>query len=252
MKQVIRLVLLALVLMTVALISALTAMRFAIHGREVAVPKLIGLTPAEAERSAVAAGLQLVVERQYYSVDVPEGRIMSQLPAPDAKVRRGWRVRVAQSLGKQRVAIPDVVGQSERAAELNIRRRGLEIESVAHTDLPGASADRVAAQSPPPNAVGVATPRINLLVTNAPDAQAFVMPSFIGQPLGSVTLTLQDAGLRVGDVGVAIPATTPNSAALPTPIMTSPQATPASLIVSQSPAAGQRVRAGSTVGFEVQ
>src|SRR5678815_2301411 len=252
MPQIVRLVLLVLVLMTVALLSALTAMRFAIHGGEVAVPKLVGLTPAEAQRSAEAAGLQLVLERQYYSADIPEGRIMSQLPAPEVKVRRGWRVRVAQSLGQQRSAIPDVVGQSERAAELNIRRRGLEIEAVAHTDLPGASSDRVIAQSPPANAVGAAAPRINLLVTNLGDAQTFVMPSFVGQPLGSASLILQDAGFRVGDVGVAIPITNSNSISLPTPIMTSPQATPASLIVSQTPGPGQRVRAGSTVNFEVQ
>ena len=67
MKSFVRLVLLVLVLLTVALFSALTAMRFAIHGREVAVPKLIGLTPAEAERSVSALGPQIMVERQYYS-----------------------------------------------------------------------------------------------------------------------------------------------------------------------------------------
>jgi beta-lactam-binding protein with PASTA domain len=135
---------------------------------------------------------------------------------------------------------------------LNIRRRGLEIESVAHTDLPGAAADMVVAQSPPANAIGVAAPRINLLVTNLDDAQSFVMPSFLGQPLGSVTLSLENAGLRIGDVGVAIPATNASALALPTAIMTSPQATPASLIVSQLPSPGQRVRAGTTVNFEVQ
>jgi len=35
--------LLALVLLTVALISALTAMQLAIHGHEVAIPKLVGM-----------------------------------------------------------------------------------------------------------------------------------------------------------------------------------------------------------------
>jgi beta-lactam-binding protein with PASTA domain len=252
MRQIIRLVLLGLVLMTVALISALTAMRFAIHGSEVGVPKLIGLSPVEARRAAEAAGLELVVERQYYSLNIAEGRIMSQVPAPESKVRRGWQIRVAESLGQQRVPIPDVVGQSERAAELNIRRRGLDIESVAHSDLPGAPEDRVVAQSPPANAVGVAVPKINLLVTTLGDAQTFVMPSFLGQPLGTATLTLQDAGFHVGDVTVAIPPTNADAAALPTPIMTTPQATPASMIVSQNPSPGQRIRAGSTVSFSVQ
>ena len=75
-----RFVLLALVLLVVALVSALTAMRFAIHGSEIAVPDLVGKTPAEARRIADAAGFQMEVERQYYSADVPEGKIVSQVP----------------------------------------------------------------------------------------------------------------------------------------------------------------------------
>src|ERR1700736_2329485 len=131
MKSAIRFALLALVLIIVAMVSALTAMRFAIHGQEVAVPPLIGLAPAEAERAVAGLGLQISIERQYYSPQIPEGKIMSQLPLPGTKVRPGWQVRVAQSLGPTRVKIPDVTGQSEHAAELNIRRRGLEVTSMA-------------------------------------------------------------------------------------------------------------------------
>src|SRR5436309_8680335 len=99
MRRFFRLLLLALVLLTVALVSALTAMRIAIHGREVTIPKLVGLTPLEADRAASPSGLEVVVERQFYSPDVAEGRIMSQVPSAGVKVRRGWTVRVAQSLG---------------------------------------------------------------------------------------------------------------------------------------------------------
>ena len=108
MRQFFRALLLALVMLTVALLSALTAMRFAIHGREVEIPKLVGLTPFEAERAAIAAGLQVTIERQFYSPDIPEGRVMTQMPPAGTKVRRGWMIRVAQSLGPQRVAIPDL------------------------------------------------------------------------------------------------------------------------------------------------
>ncbi len=75
-----------LVLIVVGLISALTAMRFAIHGREVAIPKLIGMTPVQAEQVAVDNGLLLAREDRYYSPDIPAGRIMSQEPAPGTKV----------------------------------------------------------------------------------------------------------------------------------------------------------------------
>ena len=263
---------LALVLVTVALVSALTAMRFAIHGQEVVVPVLVGLTPAEAERAVSGPGLLVEIERQFYSPQIPEGRIMSQLPLPGTKVRRGWQVRVAQSLGPLRVAIPDVTGQSEHAAELNIRRRGLELVSTAEVQIPGLPADQVLAQSPAANASQVVAPKISLLVTATSDPQIFTMPSFLGQPLGSASRTLQDAGFKLGNVGVALPpapvATTDATAAAsttPTSITPQPvtqtaatstappaQATPASIIVSQTPPPGQKVVAGAFINFEVR
>ena len=249
---------LALVLVVVALVSALTAMRFAIHGEEVKVPALIGLTPSVAERAVAALGLQMEVERQYYSPQIPEGAIMTQMPLPGTKVRRGWLVRVAQSMGPQRVSIPDVTRQSERAAEWNIRRRGLEIASTAELQFPGAPPDQVLAQSPPANANQVAAPKTSLLVTIAPDPSAYVMPSFIGQPLGSASRMLQDAGFRLGNVSVA-PPPAPNVAATDaaTPATTPPvsiamQPSAASLIVAQTPPAGQKVLAGAVVNFEVR
>jgi beta-lactam-binding protein with PASTA domain len=254
MKSALRFAMLALVLVIVAMVSALTAMRFAIHGQEVAVPVVVGLTAAEAERAAAGSGLQVSIERQYYSPQIAEGRIMSQLPLPGTKVRRGWQLRVAQSLGPTRVAIPDVTGQSEHAAELNIRRRGLDVVSMAEVAAPGIPPDQVLAQSPPANASQVAAPKISLLTTTAAEPQAFVMPSFVGQPLGSVNRALTDAGFKLGSVSVAAAAASPdtgdaaNSAAAAPPA----EASPASIIVSQTPAAGQKVFAGIAVNFEVR
>jgi beta-lactam-binding protein with PASTA domain len=255
MKSAFRFIMLALVLLIVAMVSALTAMRFAIHGQEVAVPALVGLTPQQAEHAVTSAGLQMTIERQYYSPQIPEGKIMSQLPQPGTKVRPGWQIRLAQSLGPTRVVIPDVIGQSEHAAELNIRRRGLEIASTAEVEMGGIPADQVLSQSPPANATQVLAPRINLLVTAAPDLQSFVMPSFIGQPLGTASRTLQDSGFRLGNVSVTPPAPTPDASGNGSSIVEIPppaQASPASMIASQSPAAGQKVVAGTTVNFEVR
>ena len=252
MKSAFRLAMLALVLIVVAMLSGLTAMRFAIHGQEVSVPPLVGLTPPEAERATSGLGLQISVERQYYSPQIPEGRIMSQLPLPGTKVRRGWQVRVAQSLGPTRVAVPDVTGQSEHAAELNIRRRGLEIASMGEVETGGIPADQVVAQNPTANATQLVAPKINLLVSSGAEPQAYVMPSFVGQPLGSASRTLQDSGFRLGNVSVAsiveMPADQSGQVAPTAPV----QPSPASIIVSQAPAAGLKVTAGSTVSFEVR
>src|ERR1700686_646993 len=252
MRQCFRMLLLALVLMTLALVSALMAMRLAIHGREVTIPKLVGMSPLEAERAGAASGLLVLVERQFYSADIPEGKVMTQMPLPGTKVRRGWSIRVAQSLGPQRVAIPNVTGGSERVAELNIRRRGLGLGSVAHVSLPDAPQDQVISQSPPANASGVSAPKISLLVGDGPEPAIYVMPNLTGQPLGSATLALQDAGIRVGRVSVLPPPSPfePQTAPVAPSAVSEPSA--ASMIVTQTPAPGQKIVAGSAVNFEVR
>lgn len=254
MGQFFRTLMLALVLLTVALVSALTAMQFAIHGREVAIPALVGMTPVEAERAGAASGLQIVIERQFYSANVPEGKIMTQIPPPGAKVRRGWSVRVAQSLGPQRVAIPDVTGSSERVAELNIRRRGLTLGSIARVNLQDVPSDQVVSQNPPANASGISLPKIGVLVSDGPAPPTYVMPNLTGQPLGSATLALQDAGIKLGRVSlIAAPVQSgEQQQAAPVPSSAIAEPSPASMIVTQNPLPGQKIIAGSAVNFEVR
>lgn len=251
MKLFLRFALVGLILMMVALTSAVITMSMAIHGAEATVPNLVGMSPAEGERTVASLGLSLLVERQYYSAEVSEGRIMTQVPPAGTRVRRGWQVRVAQSLGPQRVAIPDVLGQSGRAADLNIRRRGLDVSSEAYLQLQGSTSDQVVAQSPPANTTGVSAPRISLLIGAPAQPQSFVMPSFIGQPLGTVNLTLLDAGFHVGAVTVSpgLPQVTNSPTAQQGP---PPQPSPASIVVSQSPNPGQRISAGASINFEVR
>jgi beta-lactam-binding protein with PASTA domain len=242
MKTFFRLLSLAMILLMVAMVSAITTMRLAIHGREVSVPNFIGMMPADAQSFAFKNGLTFSVERRFYSSQVAFGRVMSQVPDPGTLVRRGWQVRAAESLGPQRVAIPDVVGQSGRAAEINIRERGLEMGAQALAHLPTPTPGLVVAQDPPPNAHEISAPRVSILLGAPPDPPAFVMPNFVGQPLALVSADIEKAGLHLGNLTVrpSYPAATPGAAA-PT----------ATLIVGQDPAPGQKVSAGTVVNFEV-
>jgi eukaryotic-like serine/threonine-protein kinase len=243
MKTFLRFVLLALILVSVAMVSALTAMRFAIHGREVAVPKLIGLSQASAEQQANADGLIVDVENHFYSADIAEGRVISQSPAPGSLVRRGWKVRVAESLGPQKAEVPDLVGQSARAAEINVRQRGLEVGSVAVADLPDAAQDEIVAQSPPPNSGMVESPKISVLVAGEEKDQQFLMPDFVGKHVGEVRKEIEDAGFTLsvrdpgfmGGVGQNMPNMSKDDAE----------------IVKQIPSPGQRIKAGSDITVEV-
>ena len=189
-----------LVLIVVFMASMLTAMRFAIHGRQTAVPKIVGMTPHDAENALEAHGLVLDRTDRFYSAEIPAGRIVSQVPMPGEQVRRGWRVRVAESMGPQRVTIPDLTGDSERSAEINIRRRGLEMGSMAVAEIADATPDQIVAQSPPANATNVSTPKVSVLIAATEDRKSFVMPDLRGRTEDEAINVIVGAGMKVGSI----------------------------------------------------
>ena len=240
----------ALILVLIGLASALTAMRFAIHGREVTVPKVVGLTPAEAQKLAAGNSLQFVREQRFYSAEIAEGRIVSQLPSAGSRVRAGFRLRVAESLGPQKAEIPSLLGQSTRSAELNLRRRGLELGSVAQFPTASFPPEQIIAQSPTPDAQQVSSPAVGVLVSAPPATEQLVMPDFIGSNLAAASAAVRGAGLVVGTISTA----PPSSAIQPGQAGPSPAAPGRSAegaITRQTPAAGQRIAAGATVTFEI-
>jgi eukaryotic-like serine/threonine-protein kinase len=260
MKRLFNIALGALAMLVVALVSAFITMRLAIHGREVKVPNLAGLSVAEASKQAQERGLILSLENRFYSPSTPPGRILAQSPAPGSTVRRQWVVRVTESLGTQQVAIPDLVGQSERTASINIRRLGLELGAVAHVASPG-EPGVVIAQTPTPNASGVDRPRVSLLLSEPEQAEspeAFLMPSLAGLTLAGAAARAAAAGLHIvsaEDLNLAGPATSTTPA--PEGSSTAAAATPApapvaqafsvGTVVAQTPVAGHRVVKGDAV-----
>jgi beta-lactam-binding protein with PASTA domain len=260
MKRIFTLVLEALALVAVALIFAFIAMRLAIHGREAVVPNLSGLSVAEADSMASRAGLRLNLENTFYSADVPAGRILSQDPVAGSRVRREWPVRITESLGAQSVEIPELTGQTERAATVSIRRSSLELGAVAHFAIAG-DPDVVLTQTPPANASGVDGPRVSLLVSDPDTAQppAYAMPSLVGLGYSAASARAASAGLHmVAVTESSLPAAAPAAAASTNPAQTTPAApsvtaptTAASastgavrssgIVIAQSPQAGRRV-----------
>jgi beta-lactam-binding protein with PASTA domain len=240
---------LLLLLVAVALLAAIATIQFAIHGAEVQVPTLIGMTVADALSETAGLGLNLEVDNRYYSGDVAAGHILTQSPAAGTVVRREWHVRVAESLGPQKVDVPDTVGVDERVASLELRRAGLEVGEIARLPYKSAAEGTVLAQDPPAHAQGIAQPSVNLLVA-APDDETpdgYVMPDFYGWPITSANEALAKVGIHSAPpqlVDVPVAAMGNGTGPLRAP------AKPGS-VLSQSPAAGSRVDQSTMVHFTV-
>lgn len=233
-----------------ALLSAILTMHFAIHGAEVTIPSFKGLTVPQATEKALSMGLNVGVESKYYSIDVPADHIAGQSPAPGTVVRRNWHVRLIESLGPQRVAIPNVTDLDQRVASIQIRRDGLELGTTASIPWTYAPVGSVIAQSPAPGSAGVARPTVSLLLADPPanPGPAFVMPDLTGQSITSATQAITQAGLKLGTVinaPLAIPAANMN------PLQPTAPLTPSGTILSQSPAPGQRVDPSTPIQLTV-
>lgn len=189
---------LMMVLIVVALLAAITTMHFAIHGAEVQVPSLKGMTVADARNVTAGLGLNMNVDNRYYSAEVGAGHILTQSPAAGTVVRREWQLRVSESLGAQKVDVPNAVGMQERVADLELRRAGLDVGATVLLPMANAAEGTVLAQDPPAHAQDIAQPTVSLLVA-APDNEApsgYVMPDLVGMPVLSAENELTHAGIQ--------------------------------------------------------
>src|ERR1043166_6108647 len=94
-------ILMIAILIVASLVSALTAMRFAIKGREVEVPMLAGTTKDEAEQILRGRGLKLKVSSSRFSSEVADGRVLDQIPPSGTRLKAERTVKVLLSLGAQ-------------------------------------------------------------------------------------------------------------------------------------------------------
>jgi beta-lactam-binding protein with PASTA domain len=236
---------LLLLLITVALLAAITTVHFAIHGAEVQVPSLKGMTIVEARSVTSGLGLNLNVDNRYYSGDVAAGHILTQSPAPGTVVRREWHVRVSESLGPQKVDVPETVGLQERVAELRLRGAGLEVGTVAHIPSASAVEGTVLAQDPPAHALGIAQPTVSLLVAAPNDEKpdGYVMPNLIGMPILSAQIQLSRVGINTGTpLYDSTPVDSIGSGNVPPKLLIMPGS-----VIAQFPPAGTRVDQSTTV-----
>lgn len=268
MKRALTLVFAGFLMFAVAVLAAFASMRLAIHGREIDVPNLAGLSDTEAAEAAHKLGVDLSVENRFYSGAVPPNHVLSQSPAAGALVRRGSQVRVTESLGGQQMTIPDIVGQMERPASLVLKRLQLELGNTAR--LPASLPEGVVmAQSPPANSNGISGPHVAILVAQ-PDTttpvQAYVMPPIVGMTLAAANTHLASVGLHINSAqdpqAVATPvpdaavmdpsldpAVAPTVVAPPSPAPNPPG--PDAVINSQSPAPGHRVSRSDSIRVTV-
>ena len=233
LRSLFRLFLLFTVLVAVALVSAITTIRLTIHGRQESMPKLVGLSLESAQRITSGLGLELRVEDKIYSTQYAANQIAQQMPPPGTPLKIGQHVHVLVSLGLPQVTVPNLVGDSVRAARITALQRGLTVGEVAVLPWPG-NPDEVVVQDPPPATAEVRTPTVDLLVSGGEESPAYLCPRLIGQPIAEVRRILERNRFKIGQV---------------TPVPTGGGFQ--GIVLTQSPPSGSKIGADAVLSFQV-
>jgi eukaryotic-like serine/threonine-protein kinase len=227
-----RVVVLATALVSTYVVFAAAAARIALRVREVPVPDLRGRTVNGATAALASFDLSLRVDgARRTDTKTAADLVASQDPPAGTTARRGRSVRVWLSAGAGATAIPRLVGESERTAELRLERDGIEVAAVSEIRSNDEPAGVVVAQEP---AAGTRAARVALLVNRGDHAASYVMPDLIGIDGERAASRLRISGFRVSVV-----------AEHPYP------GVPPGIVLRQAPQSGFRISPGELISLEV-
>ncbi|WP_420753256.1 PASTA domain-containing protein, partial [Rhodococcus sp. O3] len=187
------------------------------------VPKL----PGGGDRAAVEDELR---RRTFEPVDggtafsntVPEGGVAALDPGPGTELAVGSPVKLIISKGAAPVEMPDVSGKKPDAVRTQLEAAGLTVVETREVFDPNVDAGRVSGTDPATGTEVGAGSSVTLLVSNA-----VKVPSLLGRSVTAARNELERLGLGVEVRQVAD--------------------TDRSVVIGQSPGAGDRVEPGGTV-----
>lgn len=171
-----------------------------VHRGTIAVPDVVGESPEIAAQTAHDLGVLIVIEEPgVFTTATPQGNIAQQEPPPGFHVKVGSTVKVRLSLGGERIAIPDIRGESLHGGLRALEQVGLE--PGRRSQLEGqATGDRIIATDPAVGSVIAPDTEVDLLVNVSPATTMWVMPSLLSYPLQDVRPFCRRSQLRLAQV----------------------------------------------------
>nr|MBA3614305.1 PASTA domain-containing protein [Nitrospirales bacterium] len=219
-------------LMSMVLVSVLLpTFAFSTAWAEV-VPDVVGFSQIAAESEITGAGLTVGAITTTNHASVPSGSVISQTPAAGIDVPAGSSIDLVVSDGPALITVPGVVGLPQLDAESAITGAGLTVgatTTASHASVPAGS---VISQNPAAGASVAAGSPVDLVVSNGPAPVS--VPNVVGLAKTNAESAITGAGLTVGAITTASHASVASGR-----------------VISQTPAAGTSVAAGSAVALVV-
>lgn len=200
----------------------------------VEVPSVKGMSLDQAREMFFRAGLLTEIRSREYDDSLFQNAVISQFPDSGAKVKKGRKIAVTVSKGKEIAVVPDVRNLSERQARIELKKHGFTLGKVKKVYSEDRPVDAVVNAFPESGTTISREMEVDLIVSKGARPTHAEVPNLVGESLGSAKKKIEDAGLLAGKISYQN-----NSSLLP------------GTIISQSESPGASIPLESTIDLVV-
>lgn len=200
----------------------------------VAVPNVVSLSVEAGREKLYKAGLLNKVKSKEYDATLAKGAIITQFPQADARVKKGRKIALVISKGKEMATVPDVRGLTERQARIELKNRGFVVGQVKKVFVNETPTDIVINAFPESGTTTSRELEVDIILSKGPKPTHADVPNLVGESIGTAKKKIAESGLVLGNVRYK----------------NSPSLLPGT-IISQSAAPGSRIPIDSKLAIVV-
>ncbi len=170
------------------------------HGQS---KKLIDVTAMDIKSAMImikTSGFRGTVTDTIYTSDIEPNIVLDQHPKPGAIVKKGRTVRLKISQADKLVLVPNIVGQSQRSAELLLNKVGLKIGAISKEYSASHPNGVVVNQIPDSTITLPKGYSVRVIISKGRSPNDIQVPSLFGLSKEAAELELRKIGLRISKV----------------------------------------------------
>ncbi len=170
------------------------------HGKS---KELIDVTSMDIKSAMImikTSGFKGTVTDTIYTSEVEPNIVLDQYPQPGAIVKKRRTVRLKISQSEKFVMVPNIVGQSQRSAELLLNKVGLKIGAISKEYSVMHPNGVIVNQIPDSTETLPKGYSVRVVISEGRSPNDIQVPSLFGLSKEAAELELRKTGLRIGKV----------------------------------------------------
>lgn len=164
------------------------------------LPNVVGMPLEEAAKLLRGNGFRAVKAYVTHTQKYPPNQVFEMYPKAYSKVKKGRIIQLTITEEERMVTVPPLVGKTIRAAEIEIARAGLEMDTVISQFHQKYKSGQVVWQNPIGGNLLRRGSGLSLIVSKGEPPQSYYVPAVVGLPYREGRRRILDAGLDIGSV----------------------------------------------------